>query len=500
VTIPAHETTVDETAAAIPRRLVAFGAALRGHGIRTGTSDLIDAAAAATALGYDDRDRLRAALAATLLRRSTEQRVFDDLFDVYFPAALGSRSSVPEADPLPPPTDPAGRRALATRLRDELAAVIATRDARDLDRLAARVVATLGRLPNDSTLGTFSAAQALDLLAPQTAIAAALQRLQDAGLDAPGGSGDGSGGSGGGGQGAGGRPGSGLSSRFTRDELRDEVAEFRRRVERETRRRNAEVRGAERISRYAVRAPIDQTSFILAGPDELAELRRAITPLARKLATRLAAKRRSGRGAPIDIRRTLRRAMATGGVPMRPAYRKRPPSRVDLVLLCDMSSSVAGFSRFTILLMQALAGQFRRVRIFGFVNVVDELTDVIADAPPGAEISGTFDDTSRMTKWHNNSDYGAALEDFVDNHLDAVGHRSIVMILGDARTNNTDPGLDALHAINERARSVFFLNPEPARQWSSGDSVAHRYAEVVDMHECRNLAQLRHFVARVLIS
>ena len=73
-----------------------------------------------------------------------------------------------------------------------------------------------------------------------------------------------------------------------------------------------------------------------------------------------------------------------------------------------------------------------------------------------------------------------------------------MLILGDARTNNTDPGLDALHAIRERARSVIFLNPEPARQWSSGDSVAHRYAEVVDMHECRNLAQLRLFVERLL--
>ena len=276
------------------------------------------------------------------------------------------------------------------------------------------------------------------------------------------------------------------------------MAEFRLSVERETRRRNAEARGSDRIARYAVRGPVEQASFILAGPEELAELRRAITPLARKLATRLAARRRHARGGTIDIRRTLRGALATGGVPVRPTYRRRSPSRIDLVLLCDMSSSVAGFSRFTILLMQAFATQFRRVRIFGFINVVDELTDLVADAPPGADLSASLTELRRMTKWHNNSDYGAAFEDFVAHHLDAVGHRSIVLILGDARTNNTDPGLEALHAIRERARSVIFLNPEPARQWSSGDSVAHRYAEVVDMHECRNLAQLRLFVERLL--
>ncbi|HPF80199.1 VWA domain-containing protein [Nostocoides australiense] len=471
-------------------RLVAFGRALRAHGISTGTSDLVDAAAAAQVLGYDDRERLRAGFASALLRRSSERRLFDDLFDVFFPSALGTRSVVAQDDPLPPAEDAAGRRARAAALRDELATALARRDRRAREEVAARTVAILGRLPNDSTLGAYSAAQALDLLAPQTAIAAALERAQDAGIDVPGGSGDGSGGSGGAGR--------GLASRFTRDEMRSEIAEFRRAVETETRRRNAEARGSERIARYAVRAPVDQTSFVLAGPDELAELRRAITPLTRKLATRLAARRRSGRGAPIDIRRTLRRAMGTGGVPMRPAYQKRSTSRVDLVLLCDMSSSVAGFSRFTILLMQALASQFRRVRIFGFVNVVDELTETIATAAPGADLSGNFSDTARMTKWHSNSDYGTAFHDFADQHLDAVGHRTVVLILGDARTNNTDPGLDALHTINERAKAVFFLNPEPARQWSSGDSVAHLYSDIVDMHECRNLAQLRHFVARLL--
>ena len=190
--------------------------------------------------------------------------------------------------------------------------------------------------------------------------------------------------------------------------------------------------------------------------------------------------------------------MATGGVPMRPAYQRRARTRIDLVLVCDMSSSVAGFSRFTILLMQALAAQFRRVRIFGFVNVVDELTDIITAAPPGADLADAFNDVARMTRWHRNSDYGSALQDFAQHHLDAIGHRSVVLILGDARTNHTDPGLPALHAIAERARSVVWLNPEPERQWDSGDSVARRYAEVVDMYECRNLHQLRHFVTRLL--
>lgn len=482
----------------VAERLVAFARALRTHSVSVGTSEIVDAAAAARVLGYADRSRLREALAATMLRRAGQRQLFDELFDLYYPAALGARSGVAQTDPLPP--EPAARRALAAALRSELAAALASTtsaegDPRRLTELAARVVEQLGALPNDATLGAFSARQALDLLAPQTAIAAALAaRLGAAATPGatarPGGPGQ----LPGGGAGTGG----GLGERLAREELRTEVAAFRRRVESETRRRNAEVRGTERVARYAVSSPLEQTSFVLAGPDEVAELRRAIVPLARKLATRLAAKRRRGRSGPIDIRRTLRRAMATGGVPMHPAYRPRTRARTDLVLLTDMSSSVAGFSRFTILLMQALAGEFRRVRIFGFVNVVDELTELVRSAPPGADLAAELDDLSRMTRWHTNSDYGSAFADFVDHHLDAIGPRSVVLVLGDARTNHTDPGLAALRAITGRARAAFFLNPEPASQWSSGDSVAAAYAEVIEMHECRNLAQLRQFITRLL--
>lgn len=478
-------------------RLVGLTGALRRHGVVAGTSDVVDAAAVVTALGLDDRERLREGLAAALLRRSGQRQVYDDLFDIWFPAALGRRTGlVPDTEL---PADPAQRRAGAAALRADLARALADHDERALADLAARVVAELGRLPNDSTVGSWSSAQALDILSPQLAIAAALARLQDAADGIPGGSGDGSGGSGGSGAGTGGPPsGSRFADRFTRDELRAAVAAFRRRVEVETRRRNAEARGAERISRYAVRPPAEQTPFLLASATEVEELRRTIAPMAKKLATRMAARRRRARRGEIDIRKTLRRSMSTGGVPMRPALKSRSPHRPDLVLLCDLSSSVAGFSRFTILLMQALAGQFRRIRIFGFVNVCDEVTDLVLSAPPGSDLTQTLGETARMTRWHRSSDYGSMFADFVDRYLDAVGPRSTVLILGDARTNNTEPRLDALAEIVARAKRVDWLNPEPPSQWGAGDSVAHLYGQTVDMHECANAVQLRQFVMRLM--
>lgn len=191
--------------------------------------------------------------------------------------------------------------------------------------------------------------------------------------------------------------------------------------------------------------------------------------------------------------------MGTGGVPIRPAYAKPNPSRPELVLLCDVSGSVAGFSNFTMLLVQALSNQFSKIRVFAFVNAMAEVTDLVKEqSAESGDLSARIGNEARITKWHTSSDYGEAFQDFVDDHLDAIGPRTSVLILGDARNNNQDPNLAAVHVVGQLAKRVFWLNPEHHLRWGLGDSVAPIYAEVVEMHECRNIDQLGRFISRLL--
>ncbi|HET7279573.1 MAG TPA: VWA domain-containing protein [Dermatophilaceae bacterium] len=488
-------------------RLVAFCGALRTHGVAVGTSEVVDAGAVISALGLERRDRLREGLAAALMRRAGQRSVFDQLFEVYFPAAVGDRFSPAAAGDRsqPPAVERAGLdpRSRAALIRHELTRALAENDDHTLDRLAARALDELGRLGNSATLGGWSAQQALDALNPQTAIVGALaiaRAVDETGTLDGGSAGIGTRGQRAGASGAGPagiRP-ERLSDRYDRDEIRRRVAAFRRRVETEARRRNAEVRGQERIARYAVRAPLERRPFTLASPEEFAELRHTLGPLARRLAARVAARRRRAARGQIDIRRTLRSSMSTGGVPMKPAFQRRHPGKPDLVLLCDLSSSVANFSGFTMLLMQALSAQFRRVRVFGFVNICDDITPIIAAAGQAQDVRKLVAQEARVAAFHGNSDYGTAFADFVDRYLSAVGPRSSVIVLGDARSNGTDPQLDAFREIVGRARHAVWLNPEPETSWGTGDSAAPLYARIADMHECRNLEQLRQFVTRNL--
>ncbi|MEO6880940.1 MAG: VWA domain-containing protein, partial [Mycobacteriaceae bacterium] len=219
---------------------------------------------------------------------------------------------------------------------------------------------------------------------------------------------------------------------------------------------------------------------------------------ARRLASRLAARRRRSRRGAIDLRRTLRRSMSTGGVPVRLERRKPRPGRPELVILCDVSGSVAGFSHFTLLLVSALREQLSRVRVFAFVDTTDEVTEFFA---PGADLASAMarmSSEARLVAFDGHSDYGNALGDFAEGWSETLTGRASLIVLGDARTNYRDPNLAVLRRLATTARHAHWLNPEPRAQWGTGDSAADQYASVVEMHECRNAEQLAEVIARLL--
>ncbi|MFE6337300.1 VWA domain-containing protein [Streptomyces sp. NPDC057798] len=445
------------TPAGVAERLTSLVAALRAHGIRIGTGETVDAAQAVAALGLTDRERLREGLAATLLHGTAQRPVFDPVFDLYFPRGVGG-----------PEQEAAGRE----ELRDRLAQALAANDRALLGRLAVEAVDGFGGYGSSPGSDGWSSYQTLDRLRPQTLLARARDDVRAQG------------------------GGTGFADRLLEDEIRRRIEAFRAMVTAEARRRVAERRGTDEIARRAVAPSADRVDFLFAGK---AELRRAVQPLARKLATRLAARRRRAARGSIDLRRTLRGSLSTGGVPMKPVLRRRRPVRPELVLLCDVSGSVSGFSDFTMLLVQALHDQFSKVRVFAFVNRIDEVTGLLVHGAADPEGLGTrIRAEATLTGWHGSSDYGVALGEFAERYGDAVGPRTTVFVLGDARTNMSDPNLAAVRRITERARRVYWLNPEQTTSWGTGDSAAPEYAELVEMHECRNARQLSDLVSRLL--
>jgi hypothetical protein len=232
---------------------------------------------------------------------------------------------------------------------------------------------------------------------------------------------------------------------------------------------------------------------------ELSELRRVVQPLARQLAARISSHRRLRSTGRLDPRRTVRRSLQAGGVPFDVVMRRRHPHRPELVLLCDVSGSVAEFAQFTFTLVHALHDELRRVRSFAFVDGIAEVTDLFESAEHEIHVN-RFVERRGVLGDDGHSDYGRAFSRFVEHHLaDAVSSRSTVIICGDARTNYRPDGADALKAIAAQARRVFWLNPEPETEWGASDSAMDDYrAYCRGAFEVRSLRQLGDVIASLV--
>ncbi|TYP87539.1 vWA domain-containing protein [Blastococcus xanthinilyticus] len=451
-----------------------FVRAVRDAGVPVGISQAVDAAEILTVVDLLDREQLRHGLAAVLLQRAAQRPAYDVLFDLWWPLgdrpASGDDEDEDTGRPGESTLDVPDDAALAQLMRDELLRLLADGDPEALRRFARDAVDQLGQgQPTPSGQSYFSY-RVMRALSPDTLVAQLLAGLL----------GDGDRG--------------GLAEQVARQTVRDRLAAFRTAVEAEVRRRTAAEKGRDRVAKNAVRPLADQVDFLRAQAGDLAELRRSVAPLARRLAVRLSARRKMGRQGRLDFRRTVRASLGTGGVPVVTHHRPRKVHKPELVVLCDVSGSVAGFSHFTLMLTQALREHFTGVRAFAFVDSTDEVTRFFSPGVDVADAIARIGREAQVVAFDGHSDYGNAFDVFADRWASAVGPKTSLLVLGDGRTNYRQPGVPVLAGLVSKARSAHWLNPEPRRMWGSGDSAADRYGEVIDMVECRNAAQLADFV------
>ena len=457
-------------------RQVAFVDALRSAGLTVSVAEGLDAVRAIGRIDLLEREQLRSALAATLLKRQLQRPTFDTLFDLYWPAVTGE-SAEPPSDTAAPQRDPGAaprgplEDADRDRFRADLADYLVTGDESRLDGLARDAVAAFGQVPGRQRgQTTWSRLATVQRVSSQTLMAQVLAAVLGA------------------------ADRGGLGERRARTMIGERIRRFEQRVDADVRRRLAEQGDPAQVARTSVRPSLEQVSFLNATRDDLAALRREIQPLARRLAARLTLDQRRASRGQLDFRRTVRASLSSGGVPMQTHHRPKRPNKTDLVVICDLSESVAAFAQFTLLFVYALREQFSRVRAFGFVDELDELTRFFT---PGGDVLEAMTRLTReadVTWVTGRTDYGRAFELFGRRFPDAVGPRTSLLVLGDARSNYGALGLPALNRLASAAKHAYWLNPERQAMWDTGDSRAADFDEVVPMTECRNLAQLTAFV------
>lgn len=437
--------------------------------------EAIDAASAVEHVDLSDRDGLRAALASTLVKNARHLSAFDVAFDVFFgigPALETDQPGTGEQPGLDGAPGDGGEDLVEAMLEALLAG-----DHDELRRLVREAVDRLsGIQPGRPVGGRYYYYRVMRRLGAEDLAG----RLADAlgTIDA----------------------GDPLALRLAAEDVDALMDALRQEVRAEIVRRLVADRGPEAVAR-TLRAPlVEDLDLMHATREELARIEQVVTPLARKLATRLAQRRRRGRKGRLDTRRTIRRSLSDGGVLLYPQFKPPRRSKPELVLLCDVSGSMATFARFTLQLTYAISSQFSKVRAFAFIDGLDDVTSLFG---PGVDFGDALLEMASSVDlvWQDgHSDYGHALEVFRERFPDVITPKSTVIVTGDARTNYRDPRRDLLEEIRYESRALFWLNPEARRYWDTGDSVMSTYRPLCDgVHEVRTLRQLEHFIELVAL-
>jgi uncharacterized protein with von Willebrand factor type A (vWA) domain len=450
-----------------PAGVVAFAENLRAEGLAVGTSELLDAFAALGEVPWTEEASFREALAATLAKSPEDRRVFDLVFERFFFRAAeeaAMRQGVREqaagtAGGEDEDGITGGEQIDYDNLREQLIQAIREGDESAMRDLARLAIAAFGRRGEGSGVLGVDVQRIRRALGLRSEPGGPPPRDPDAPPAAP----------------------------LTRDQIRRFEQHLRRELERGQ---------IERTQTLPPSRPLNELDRALpSGPlQDLAAVHRVVAQLKRRLATQGHESRGRRRHAHVDVRRTMRASLQTGGVPVEVKYRPRRPKRPELYVLCDVSTSVTSASVFFLSVLHALHDAFRKMRSFVFVERISEVTEVFERGRSFRAVSDAISKDAGVADVSGYTDYGRVWREFLGQVADDLHPRATVIVLGDARTNGRDPRADVFASIVALAGRTFWLNPEPRLYWNYGDSVISAYEEHCEAHECWTTRQLEDFV------
>src|ERR1700722_11220551 len=437
-------------------QLLAFAEDLRSEGVAIGTSELLDSFAALEHVPWTDQRDFKEALAATLAKSPEDRRIYELVFDRFFfraAEAEAARRNVAEGDREGTPGDyqinlDTLRQQIAAALRDGSDAAM-----RDLARLA---IAAFGRGEGSGVVG-------VDVQRIRRSLGLRAEPQPDLSEDDP------------------------RRDGLPRDQIRRFEAHLRRELERDA---------IERTHSLPPKRPLsDLDRNLPTGPvQDLAAVHRVVAQLKRRLATQGHELRGRKRHAHVDVRRTMRASLQTGGVPIDLKYRPIRPRRPEILVLCDVSTSVTSASTFFLSVLHALHDSFRKLRSFVFIERISEVREVFERERDFKAASEAVSRDAGVADISGYTDYGRVWTEFLATIEDELHPRATVIVLGDARTNGRPPRDDVFAAITARAGRTFWLNPEPRLYWNYGDSVIAAYEKYCTAFECWRTDQLEEFV------
>ena len=456
-------------------RIVEFTNVLRRNGVRVSLSENMDAFRALGLVGIRDPHLFRNALRTTLVKRSSDVKPFEELFDFFF---LGIGQAIDALDRrimeelgLTPSQFQEMLEQIQKLLKQmegdlsELSRALLTGNRGELERLlreAASQEAETGAADSFRLTPYTRMAARLGLDRVHTDVErfkGMLQMLAESGED--------------------------LQNviRYLDERMRDLNRLLREIIQQEQRKRGVEPNDLSQRSSFA------DKSFSFYTEDDIRRMNEAVARLAQRLKNRLSVRRKKAARGRFNVKATLRRNLQYGGVPFHIEVDRRKKTKPQVMILCDISDSVLNASRFMLQFVYSVQDLYSKVRSFVFVSEIGEVTRLFEEH----EIHHAVETALKgdVIDVFSHSNFGRAFELFYKNYFPAVSGKTTVLIIGDGRNNYNRPNEWVLKEIQQKAKQLIWLNPESRMTWGVGDSEMPRYAPHCDVaEECRSINQL----------
>jgi uncharacterized protein with von Willebrand factor type A (vWA) domain len=472
----------------VQQKLIDFTNLLRKSGVRVSVAETLDAFSALDEVSIGDREVFKDALRATMVKRGEDIPAYEHLFDLYWSAFYDGLRDAFEKAAQGAGGGQVDLEALMRQLQEglekiqgpvnlsELARALLSQDLSKLEQMIRQAAeqAGVGRIENMLQVGFFTrrTMEQMDAEGAGRDLRDLARQLREAGM-----------------------PDAQVDALM---ELVERYLEALRQSVRQYTERELQQRNYDYMEKFR-RESLLEKSFYNLTEEEIRQMRDVVTRLAQRIKNILSIRKRRLKKGKLDLHTMLRRNMAHGGVPFEVIYKQRKKDRPKLVILCDVSSSVANVSRFMLQFVYQLQECFNKIRSYVFVSELGEVTQLFKDLEVNAAIDKALDGGD-VINVYTRSNFGHAFHHFWKNYLAAIDNKTTVLVLGDARNNYNDPRSWCLREVHNKAKNVVWLNPESPSAWGFGDSVMDKYLPHVDVaEECRNLRQLSRIVDKLVL-
>ena len=239
---------------------------------------------------------------------------------------------------------------------------------------------------------------------------------------------------------------------------------------------------------------LEEKDFLFTDASERRKLLKETKNLGLILANKFVKYTKSASRGKLLFRKTIRKSLKNGGslydIVLKPKIKKKP----RLILLCDISGSMALYSLFGLTLLFGVVQRFRSVHAYVFIDGITDITKELKNLK--------FNNINKiLTNWNNyvhadgHSDYDKSFKDLLDQKIISNSSFNTLIVIGDARNNYRPINTETIVKLSTKFQNIYWMNPEKSQYWNTGDSQFHHYQSIAKKYsEVRNFEQLRTFI------